>query len=604
MYKVYMPLVLGIGNYPVEQSSKDTETGHANSLETNLEADLMAEDNAESGDSFQVTASGQATGLQYFGYHHGATFLGNFMADFKDHANLVMVNSADSTLLTQAQNSGMKAIMDVGNDFFVKDLNTPCTPIPGRTTTRMVLRPASDYTARWNAIKNNVIGSNAGVVVAFYTLDEPYWHCASKSDLETVANIIKASYPTKKIMVTFAEPMVPAANFAIPQNHDWISFDYYGDFTPIPQLFQLIKSKLNATQKIMLTADGVAFSPTPPDIQPQLQIVARAHQYFELARANPDTVVGLLTFLWPSVHNEEHLIGVKEMPLVAQEYRCIGTYITRGSWCQDTVLSTNKPVSASNGSASARLVVNGNLTDAWNAQQYAPQWVTIDLKNEYPVTRIRLHVDQAPAGNTTHEIWVAGNDQAYQKVATITGNTQSGQILEHIFAPKRDGVRYVKIQTVNSPSWVAWREIQVLGPKIGTLVSQGKAASASRSHPSAPPSLAVNGNTTDGGWNAGDVASQWIQVDLGQSTNVSAIKLYVNQSCNGSPTCYTQHELWITNPYGTSTFVGAFNGTTVDRQILEKRFWPPLLDVRYVRIVTTLSASWVSWDEVQVYRAQ
>lgn len=617
VYQLYLPQIINSADFVSRDQLGETLTSHEASSnnvvsieETNIATGTtMAEatffhneENPEGEDSLSTIPPAQSVTLQYFGYYHGATFLGNFMGEFADHANLVMINSVNSALLAEAQSRGLKVMMDVGDAFFMA--SGTCNHANGQTTPKMVLRSVADYTARWDHIKSKIIGSNAGTVIAFYTLDEPYWHCASKSDLEKVANTIKASYPSKKIMVTFAEPMVRSPQFAIPQNHDWISFDYYRDFTPIPQLFTIIKNKLSPSQKIMLTADGVAFSKTPPDAQTQLQLIARAHQYFELARANPDTVAGLFVFIWPSVHdNREDLIGVREMPLVAQEYRCIGTYITRGSWCDDTIISTNKLVSSSRQTASAQLTVNSNLNDSWNSRGFAPQWITVDLKNEYPVTRIRLHVEQSPKGNTIHEIWVAGNDQRYQKVTTISGETQSGQLLEHIFAPKRDAIRYVKIQTISSPSWVAWREIQIFGPKLGTLISQGKATSASASLASAPPHLAVNGNTTDGGWNAGDFPrpTQWIQVDLGQSTKLSGLKLYVNQSCNGSQTCNAQHEIWITNPYGTSTFVGGFTGTTSDGQILEKRFWPPLQDVRYVRIVTTMSGSWVSWDEVQLF---
>ena len=43
------------------------------------------------------------------------------------------------------------------------------------------------------------------------------------------------------------------------------------------------------------------------------------------------------------------------------------------------------------------------------------------------------------------------------------GNTRDLDVLEFMPPAPLTGIRYVKVVTLQSPSWVAWREIQVSG---------------------------------------------------------------------------------------------------------------------------------------------
>jgi hypothetical protein len=58
---------------------------------------------------------------------------------------------------------------------------------------------------------------------------------------------------------------------------------------------------------------------------------------------------------------------------------------------------------------------------------------------------------------------VRGEAGDWLEVATISGDTRDGQWLDIPITEPLDGVRYVGIETVESPSWVAWRELSVLG---------------------------------------------------------------------------------------------------------------------------------------------
>ncbi len=111
----------------------------------------------------------------------------------------------------------------------------------------------------------------------------------------------------------------------------------------------------------------------------------------------------------------------------------------------------------------ANLAIDGDLDSAWNSQQYAPQWFSVVLNDLYLVDRLQLVVTQAPAGPTTHEVWLgdgSGTRTLYKRFSNV--HTEDGQTLEVAIEPPRS-VNEVLILTLDSPSWVAWREVRVFG---------------------------------------------------------------------------------------------------------------------------------------------
>jgi hypothetical protein len=97
------------------------------------------------------------------------------------------------------------------------------------------------------------------------------------------------------------------------------------------------------------------------------------------------------------------------------------------------------------------------------AGAHAPQWIEFDLGREVAVGLIRLTVAQFPAGTTSHTIRWAQSDGVYLGSTTLTGSTAEGDILVYEF-PARTLVRFIRIETIDSPSWIAWREIAVSAP--------------------------------------------------------------------------------------------------------------------------------------------
>jgi hypothetical protein len=138
--------------------------------------------------------------------------------------------------------------------------------------------------------------------------------------------------------------------------------------------------------------------------------------------------------------------------------------------CTTTVLRGDNLASGKTVKASVSLpnqppeAVLDGLPSGWNSGENAPQWIEIDLGAEMAVGRIILTVDQWPDGDTLHQIWAGGEGEELRQVGELSDWTSDSDILE--FAPEKPltGIRYIRILTVESPSWVGWVEIEVLAP--------------------------------------------------------------------------------------------------------------------------------------------
>ena len=105
--------------------------------------------------------------------------------------------------------------------------------------------------------------------------------------------------------------------------------------------------------------------------------------------------------------------------------------------------------------------VDEDTSTTWGAGADAPQWIEIDLGAEKTVSEIRLLTSQYPAGETVHEVRVRGEDTVFETVMRFEGATEDLQWLIYQPDTPLENVRYIRIVTLSSPSWVAWREVEV-----------------------------------------------------------------------------------------------------------------------------------------------
>ncbi|MCY3708764.1 MAG: PQQ-dependent sugar dehydrogenase [Caldilineaceae bacterium] len=118
---------------------------------------------------------------------------------------------------------------------------------------------------------------------------------------------------------------------------------------------------------------------------------------------------------------------------------------------------------ASAGEELAGQAIDGDPDSFWTAQLPAPQWYSVSFDELYIVDKLELEIAQSPAGPTTHEIWLgngSGTRTLYRRFDNL--HTEDGQTLEVPISPPRS-ISEVQILTLDSPSWVAWREVRVFG---------------------------------------------------------------------------------------------------------------------------------------------
>ena len=130
-------------------------------------------------------------------------------------------------------------------------------------------------------------------------------------------------------------------------------------------------------------------------------------------------------------------------------------------------LAYGKKVAASgvDGEHIAVNAVDGDPGTFWSAGGFSPQWIEIDLGQPYDIKRVRLTASQTPAGPTTHEVYGKGpgTHDTWQLLHRFQGNTVNGQSLEETWPRPVSGIERIRVVTTKSPSWVAWREIEILG---------------------------------------------------------------------------------------------------------------------------------------------
>ncbi len=127
-------------------------------------------------------------------------------------------------------------------------------------------------------------------------------------------------------------------------------------------------------------------------------------------------------------------------------------------------LALGKPVRVSSltGNLAGPLAVDGDLGTLWNSGGGATQWIEIDLGAEFSVREFRLTISQYPEGKTIHRILGRSANGQFTVLTTFEGITADGQVLVFTPAQPVSGIQFVRVETVSSPSWVAWREVEVI----------------------------------------------------------------------------------------------------------------------------------------------
>lgn len=103
--------------------------------------------------------------------------------------------------------------------------------------------------------------------------------------------------------------------------------------------------------------------------------------------------------------------------------------------------------------------VDGIEDSGWVSGDLPPQWIEFDLGEERFVDGLRLVVDQHPAGRTVHEVYAGTEPDPQEQVGLLDGDTEWGDELTLGIGAS---LRYIRILTPESPSWVSWLEVDFI----------------------------------------------------------------------------------------------------------------------------------------------
>lgn len=130
-------------------------------------------------------------------------------------------------------------------------------------------------------------------------------------------------------------------------------------------------------------------------------------------------------------------------------------------------------VSKTRASNPGALAVDGTTATWWSSGGNAPQWIQIDLGNPATVQEIYLTIAQSPAGRTVHTVYGSADAVNWQPLNTFDGNTSDSQLLRYTPSTPVANIRYIRVNTTLSPSWVAWKEIEVIGWSLQSVAVAG-----------------------------------------------------------------------------------------------------------------------------------
>jgi hypothetical protein len=105
--------------------------------------------------------------------------------------------------------------------------------------------------------------------------------------------------------------------------------------------------------------------------------------------------------------------------------------------------------------------VDGSTALQWGAGDGPPQWIEIDLETPQTINSVTMQVAQYPAGETRHQVWAISADGQQILLREFVGRTDDNDILTIELPIPLADVQSIRVNTLESPSWVAWKEIEV-----------------------------------------------------------------------------------------------------------------------------------------------
>jgi hypothetical protein len=118
---------------------------------------------------------------------------------------------------------------------------------------------------------------------------------------------------------------------------------------------------------------------------------------------------------------------------------------------------------------SPQAAIDANTTTFWGAGVGAATnpYIEIDYGSDNRMSKVELVVNQWPAGQTVHVVTGLTSGGQSVSLGTLSGNTTDGQTLT-LPINSSTPIRYLRVQTTASPSWVSWYEIRAYSTPVTT----------------------------------------------------------------------------------------------------------------------------------------
>lgn len=411
-----------------------------------------------------------------FGYYFGAEDP-SYLPKISDHSNVVIVQN--TTELQRAKQYNLKSILILTGVFWHFD----------EQSKKLELK--QNWQEEWSNKWKEIYPLYVGDLVALYPIDEPDIS-VSYEELILVLKKVKETMLSDNIslpLMTTLAPKTPEQiylnKFVIPEEIDWIGFDEYncfygeqcyGGISYIDKLDWLIGKQQKKGKKVFVIFNGFTSSKsqTEPSIEIQKKINYFNQKIFSACLSRDEICIGGFVFLYPNKkddYSNDYLIGVDKMPIVREELKILGQKIKNNLINNEIIMfgqniANNKIITASNfhPGNEPELAFNNEIYDrGWNAEGWAPQWIEVDLGSPKQISGIKMYSLQTPNGGTKHLVYMGDSNKNYQLVTIFESYTLDYELFLEFFPQGIENIRYVKIVTEKSPSWVAWREIKIFG---------------------------------------------------------------------------------------------------------------------------------------------
>lgn len=147
-------------------------------------------------------------------------------------------------------------------------------------------------------------------------------------------------------------------------------------------------------------------------------------------------------------------------------------------------LAFGRPVTASSVFPGwlAEYAVDADTVDTgWNAGNYGPAWIEIDLGTDVHIDRVEGLAAVSPPASFRHSVSGRTSAGATYNLAVYVGSASNHDRVVIPCAAEPPAVRFVRVSSESQLSWIAWWDLRVFaGPGVPQQTTAGARSSWTR----------------------------------------------------------------------------------------------------------------------------